>query len=84
MLMKGPLCATQIGSSLDGEKARRVADRILATQDDKGGFSNFQNPDGSMRPPQSRNVNFSSLMALWLFNEVYNHGRSKLFTTPLN
>jgi hypothetical protein len=66
------------------EKARRVADRILATQDDKGGFSNFQNPDGSMRPLQSGNVNYSASMALWLFNEVYNNGRIKLFTAPLN
>ena len=66
------------------EKARRVADRILATQDDKGGFSNFQNPDGSMRPLQSGNVNFSASMALWLFNEVYNNGRTKRFTAPVN
>lgn len=71
-----------MNESIYGAKARRVADRILATQDDKGGFSNFQNPDGSMRPLQSGNVNFSASMALWLFNEVYNKGRVKLFTVP--
>jgi hypothetical protein len=62
------------------EKARRVADWILTVQDDKGGLSNFQNPDGSMRSLQSGNVNFYGSMALWLFNEVYNQGRIKLFT----
>jgi len=62
------------------EKAGRVADWILTVQDDKGGFSNFQNPDGSMRPLQSGNVNFYASMALWLFNEVYNNGRIRMFT----
>jgi hypothetical protein len=65
------------------ERARRVADRILAMQDDAGGFSNFQNPDGGRRPLQSGNVNFYASMALWLFNEVYNDGGSRgrrLFT----
>ncbi len=66
------------------EKERRVADWIVATQDDKGGFSNFQNPDGSMRLLQSGNVNFSASIALLLFNEVYNQGRFKLFTMSLN
>ena len=64
------------------EKARSVADWILTMQDEKGGFSNFRNPDGSTLPLQSGNVNFSASMALWLFNEVYNRGRSKLFTEP--
>jgi hypothetical protein len=61
-------------------KARAVADWILSVQDSEGGFSNFQNPDGSMRPLQSGNVNFYASMGLWLFNEVYNAGRFKLFT----
>lgn len=64
-------------------RAGAVADRILATQDGAGGFSNFQNPDGSERPMQSGNVNFYASMALWLFNEVYNNGRTsgpRLFT----
>jgi len=62
------------------EKARCVADWILTTQDEKGGFSNFLNPDGSRLPLQSGNVNFSASMALRIFNEKYNHGRFKLFT----
>ena len=60
-------------------KAISVAGRILAAQDERGGFRNFQNPDGSWRPLQSGNVNFYASMALWLFNEVYNNGRVKLF-----
>lgn len=63
-------------------KARCVADWILTVQDEKGGFRNFQNPDGSMKPLQSGNVNFYASMALWLFNEVYNNGRIKFFTSP--
>lgn len=61
-------------------KAQNVADWILTVQDEKGGFSNFQNPDSSMRPLQSGNVNFYASMALWLFNEVYNDGHLRLFT----
>jgi hypothetical protein len=61
-------------------KAKGVADWILSVQNSEGGFNNFQNPDGSVRPLQSGNVNFYASMALWLFNEVYNHGRVKLFT----
>ena len=60
-------------------KAARVADRILVAQDEQGGFRNFQNPDGSWRSLQSGNVNYYASMALWLFNEVYNDGRVKLF-----
>lgn len=63
-------------------KAQSVADWILTVQDKEGGFSNFKEPDGSVRPLQSGNVNFYASMALWLFNEVYNSGRIKLFTTP--
>jgi hypothetical protein len=59
------------------DRARTIADRILATQDDAGGFSNFQNPDGSMRPLQSGNVNFYASMALWLFNEIYDGRRAR-------
>jgi hypothetical protein len=62
------------------DRAASVADRILATQDDRGGFSNFQNPDGSVRSLQSGNVNFYASLALWLFNEVYNGGRVRLFS----
>jgi hypothetical protein len=61
-------------------RAIAVADWILSVQDSDGGFSNFQNPDGSMRPLKSGNVNFCASMALWLFNEVYNAGQVKLFT----
>ena len=60
-------------------KAASVADRILVAQDERGGFRNFQNPDGSWRSLQSGNVNYYASMALWLFNEVYNSGRVKLF-----
>ena len=63
-------------------RARRVADRLLAAQDESGAFSNFQNPDGSVRPLQSGNANFYASMALWLFNEIYNDGRVKLFSAP--
>ncbi len=61
-------------------KAQSVADWILTVQDAEGGFSNFQNPDGTVRALQSGNVNFYAAMALWLFNEVYNNGRTKLFS----
>jgi hypothetical protein len=61
-------------------KARNVADWILSVQDEKGGFSNFVDPDGSPRALQSGNVNFYASMALWLFNEIYNDGRIKLFS----
>jgi hypothetical protein len=60
-------------------KARRVAERILTVQEKRGGFRNFQKPDGSVVPLQSGNVNFYAMMALWLFNEFYNNGRIKLF-----
>ncbi len=63
-------------------KAREIADWILTLQDERGGFSNFQNPDGSMRRLQSGNVNFYASMALWLFNEVYNNGQIKIFSAP--
>ena len=63
-------------------RAQGVADWILTMQDDEGGFSNFQNADGSVRPLQSGNVNFYASMALWLFNECYGNGRSKLFSKP--
>jgi hypothetical protein len=61
-------------------RARGVADWILSVPDSNGGFSNFQNPDGSMKPLQSGNANFYSSMALWLFNKVYNVGRIEIFT----
>ncbi len=61
--------------------ARRVADWIFSMQDKKGGFSNFRTPDGTSRRLQSGNVNFYGSIALWLFNEVYNSGRIKLFTS---
>ena len=63
-------------------KAQSVADWILTVQDEQGGFSNFQNADGSKRPLQSGNVNFYASMALWLFNEIYRDGRIKLFSAP--
>ena len=64
------------------DKARAVADWILGVQDERGGFSNFTEPDGAALPLQSGNVNFYAAMALWLFNEVYNNGRVRLFTRP--
>lgn len=64
-------------------KAKEVAGWILTVQDDSGGFYNFQNPDCSFRPLQSGNVNFSASMALWLFNEIYNDGKIRLFTKPV-
>jgi hypothetical protein len=72
------------GMNEDGyrAKARDVADWILSVQDAHGGFSNFTEPDGTALPLQSGNVNFYAAMALWLFNEVYNDGRVKLFTRP--
>jgi hypothetical protein len=62
------------------ERAQRTADWIVSVQDNEGGFHNFQEPDGAMKPLQSENVNFSAAMALWLFNEVYGGGAVKLFT----
>jgi hypothetical protein len=61
-------------------KAQSVADWILTVQDESGGFSNFQDPDGSTQGLQSGNVNFYASMALWLFNEIYGNGRIKLFS----
>ena len=63
------------------DRARQTADWILGVQDESGGFSNFQAPDGSVRPLQSGNVNYYACIALWLFNEVCNHARVRLFTT---
>lgn len=64
------------------DKAQRTADWIVSVQDENGGFSNFLDPDGSKRPLQSGNVNYYGCIALWLFNEVYNQGRVRLFTKP--
>jgi len=61
------------------EKAKRTADWLTAIQDEKGGFFNFQKPDGSFLPMQSGNVNFYASMALWIYNEVYEKGNIKLF-----
>jgi hypothetical protein len=54
--------------------ARVVADRIAAMQGVDGGFHNFQDPDGTLLPLQSGNVNFSASMALWLYGEAYGDG----------
>ncbi|MBI5413954.1 hypothetical protein HZA38_00355 [Candidatus Peregrinibacteria bacterium] len=62
------------------EKAQEIADWLVTVQDDKGGFYNFQNPDGSFHPLQSGNVNFYGSMALWIYNEVYDGGKIQLFT----
>lgn len=32
---------------------------------------------------QSGNVNLDTSMRLWLFNEIYNDGRIKLFVAPM-
>jgi len=60
-------------------KARQSADWILGVQDQNGGFSNFQAPDGTLKRLQSGNVNYYACIALWLFNEVYNDARVRLF-----
>jgi len=62
------------------EEARQTADWMLSVQDEKGGFYNFQKPDGATLPLQSGNVNFYASMALWLYNEVYEKSPVKLFT----
>jgi hypothetical protein len=62
------------------EEAKQTADWILSVQDEKGGFYNFQKPDGTTLPLQSGNVNFYASMALWLYNEVYEKSPIKLFT----
>lgn len=61
------------------EEAKRTADWLTTIQDEKGGFYNFQKPDGSFMPMQSGNVNFYASMALWIYNEVYEEGSIKLF-----
>jgi hypothetical protein len=61
-------------------EAKKTADWILSVQDEKGGFYNFQKPDGATLPLQSGNVNFYASMALWLYNEVYGNGSVKLFS----
>ncbi len=63
------------------QKARQTANWILSVQDEVGGFANFQKPDGTRLPLQSGNVNYYACIALWLFNEVYNDGQSRLFTS---
>ncbi|NOZ06939.1 MAG: hypothetical protein GXP41_11425 [Chloroflexi bacterium] len=62
------------------EEAKRTADWIVSVQDEKGGFYNFQKPDGTTLPLQSGNVNFYASMALWLYSEVYEESPVKLFT----
>ena len=64
------------------EEAKQTADWILSVQDEKGGFYNFQKPDGTTLPLQSGNINFYASMALWLYNEVYEKSSIKLFTKP--
>ena len=51
--------------------ATEVADWILTAQRGDGGFSNFQQSDGTVLPLQSGNVNFYASMALWLYNKTY-------------
>jgi hypothetical protein len=63
-----------------GSEAKQTADWILSVQDEKGGFHNFQKPDGTTLPLQSGNVNFYASMALWLYNEVYGNGAVSLFS----
>ncbi len=60
-------------------EAKQTADWILSVQDEKGGFYNFQKPDGTTLPLQSGNVNFYASMALWIYNEVYENGSVNLF-----
>jgi len=62
------------------EEAKHTADWILSVQDEKGGFYNFQKPDGTTLPLQSGNVNFYASMALWLYNEVYGKPSVRIFT----
>ncbi|RMG33999.1 MAG: hypothetical protein D6732_11065, partial [Methanobacteriota archaeon] len=62
------------------KEAKQTADWILSVQDAKGGFYNFQKPDGTTLPLQSGNVNFYASMALWIYNEVYENAAFKLFT----
>jgi len=62
------------------KEARQTADYLISIQDEKGGFYNFQKPDGKFLPLQSGNVNFYVSMALWIYNEVYENRKVKLFT----
>jgi hypothetical protein len=64
-------------------EAKQTADWILSVQDEKGGFYNFQKPDGTTLPLQSGNVNFYASMALWIYNEVYENGSVKLFSKQI-
>jgi len=62
------------------KEAKQTADYLISMQDKKGGFYNFQKPNGKFLPLQSGNVNYYVSMALWVYNEVYEHGKIKLFT----
>lgn len=69
-----------MNDSCYSSEAKQTADWILSVQDEKGGFYNFQKPDGTTLPLQSGNVNFYASMALWLYSEVYGNGTVKLFS----
>lgn len=56
------------------EEALLVADSILEFQGEDGGFHNFREPDGTLQPLQSGNVNFYASMSLWVYGEVYGNG----------
>ena len=62
------------------KEAKQTADYLISLQDKKGGFYNFQKPDGNFLLLQSGNVNFYVSMALMAYNEVYENGKVKLFT----
>ncbi len=66
------------------QAARVTADWIVSMQDADGGFFNFRQPDGRPLPLKSGNVNFYAVMALWLYNEVYEKGPVRLFTAPFS
>jgi len=80
-------CLLLVYCGLNGEQykkeAKQTADYLISMQDEKGGFYNFQKPDKSFLPLQSGNVNFYVSMALWIYNEVYENGKIKLFTVKI-
>ncbi len=57
-----------------GDRARQVADFIVAMQDDDGGLWTHQDAAGRRFGEKYGNINFYGSVSLWYFNAVYERG----------